>query len=155
VACARCHDHKFDPISTRDYYALAGVFASIRRAELSLLPADVDARARKARARVRVLQSEIRKAREEDRLAELKAEVARLRATPGYDSPPAVGVEDASLLVLPDGPDKTKLVYKPGVGQDVPIHLRGNAGAAGALVPRRFLAVLSAGRPRRFTQGSG
>jgi len=28
VACARCHDHKFDPFSMRDYYALAGVFAS-------------------------------------------------------------------------------------------------------------------------------
>src|SRR4029078_4047694 len=28
VACARCHDHKFDPIFSRDYYALAGVFAS-------------------------------------------------------------------------------------------------------------------------------
>ena len=28
VACARCHDHKYDPISTSDYYALAGVFAS-------------------------------------------------------------------------------------------------------------------------------
>ena len=28
VACARCHDHKYDPISTEDYYALAGVFAS-------------------------------------------------------------------------------------------------------------------------------
>jgi len=28
VACARCHDHKFDPISTRDYYALYGVFKS-------------------------------------------------------------------------------------------------------------------------------
>lgn len=28
VACARCHDHKFDPIPTEDYYALAGVFAS-------------------------------------------------------------------------------------------------------------------------------
>ena len=28
TACARCHDHKFDPISTQDYYALAGVFAS-------------------------------------------------------------------------------------------------------------------------------
>ncbi|MGB7346195.1 MAG: PSD1 and planctomycete cytochrome C domain-containing protein [Pirellulaceae bacterium] len=27
VACARCHDHKFDPIPTSDYYALAGVFA--------------------------------------------------------------------------------------------------------------------------------
>ena len=30
VACARCHDHKFDPISTGDYYALAGVFASTK-----------------------------------------------------------------------------------------------------------------------------
>lgn len=28
VACARCHDHKHDPIPTRDYYALAGVFSS-------------------------------------------------------------------------------------------------------------------------------
>ncbi len=28
VACSRCHDHKFDPIPTRDYYALHGVFAS-------------------------------------------------------------------------------------------------------------------------------
>ena len=28
VACARCHDHKFDPITQDDYYALAGIFAS-------------------------------------------------------------------------------------------------------------------------------
>ncbi|XZE32493.1 PSD1 and planctomycete cytochrome C domain-containing protein [Pirellulaceae bacterium SH501] len=28
VACARCHDHKFDPISQEDYYALAGIFQS-------------------------------------------------------------------------------------------------------------------------------
>src|SRR5204862_2614615 len=26
VACARCHDHKFDPIPTRDYYSLAGIY---------------------------------------------------------------------------------------------------------------------------------
>ncbi len=30
VACARCHDHKYDPIPTSDYYALAGVFAGTR-----------------------------------------------------------------------------------------------------------------------------
>ena len=30
IACARCHDHKFDPILTRDYYSLAGIFASTR-----------------------------------------------------------------------------------------------------------------------------
>ncbi len=28
VSCARCHDHKFDPIPTADYYALAGIFLS-------------------------------------------------------------------------------------------------------------------------------
>jgi hypothetical protein len=28
VLCARCHDHKFDPIATREYYALAGIFQS-------------------------------------------------------------------------------------------------------------------------------
>ena len=28
VACARCHDHKFDPIQTRDYYSMMGMFAS-------------------------------------------------------------------------------------------------------------------------------
>jgi Protein of unknown function (DUF1553)/Protein of unknown function (DUF1549)/Planctomycete cytochrome C len=30
IGCARCHDHKFDPILQRDYYALAGIFASTR-----------------------------------------------------------------------------------------------------------------------------
>ncbi|WP_425614645.1 PSD1 and planctomycete cytochrome C domain-containing protein [Anatilimnocola sp. NA78] len=30
VACARCHDHKFDPFSMQDYYALAGVFSSTK-----------------------------------------------------------------------------------------------------------------------------
>ena len=36
VACARCHDHKFDPIPTKDYYGLAGVFASTMRTEQPL-----------------------------------------------------------------------------------------------------------------------
>ena len=30
VGCARCHDHKFDPLPQRDYYALAGIFRSTR-----------------------------------------------------------------------------------------------------------------------------
>src|SRR5205085_252357 len=30
VSCARCHNHKFDPILTRDYYSLAGMFASTK-----------------------------------------------------------------------------------------------------------------------------
>ncbi len=30
IACARCHDHKFDPIPTKDYYAMAGIFKSTK-----------------------------------------------------------------------------------------------------------------------------
>ncbi|MEP7366493.1 MAG: DUF1553 domain-containing protein [Acidobacteriota bacterium] len=33
VGCARCHDHKFDPIPTKDYYALAGIFKSSKTME--------------------------------------------------------------------------------------------------------------------------
>jgi hypothetical protein len=40
IGCARCHDHKFDPILTKDYYALAGVFASTAAAPRPL--ADID-----------------------------------------------------------------------------------------------------------------
>jgi len=42
LACARCHDHKFDPIPARDFYALAGSLRNTRRVETFL---DTDARA--------------------------------------------------------------------------------------------------------------
>src|SRR5205085_12657439 len=35
-ACARCHDHKFDAVSQRDYYALAGIFESSRPAIVTI-----------------------------------------------------------------------------------------------------------------------
>jgi Protein of unknown function (DUF1549)/Protein of unknown function (DUF1553)/Planctomycete cytochrome C len=38
VACARCHDHKFDAISTKDYYGLAGYLQSSRQREAGLDP---------------------------------------------------------------------------------------------------------------------
>ena len=50
LGCARCHDHKFDPIPTRDYYALAGIFANVQAMEHSNvskwidLPLPVDAK---------------------------------------------------------------------------------------------------------------
>jgi len=44
VACARCHDHKFDPIPQRDYYALAGIFSNTEYKEYPRAPAEVVAR---------------------------------------------------------------------------------------------------------------
>ncbi|MGH9720728.1 MAG: DUF1549 domain-containing protein, partial [Bryobacteraceae bacterium] len=70
VACARCHDHKFDPIPTRDYYSLAGIFASTKSlakvegtvSELyfaPLAPADVYSQYDAHRKRIRNKQREI------------------------------------------------------------------------------------------------
>ncbi len=38
TGCAQCHDHKFDPIPTNDYYALQGVFESTENVEIPLAP---------------------------------------------------------------------------------------------------------------------
>ena len=44
VSCARCHDHKFDPISQRDYYALYGIMTSSRPALMTVDAPGVGAR---------------------------------------------------------------------------------------------------------------
>ena len=57
VSCARCHDHKFDAISQRDYYALFGIFASCRPTQVAINVVDD---LRRNQKELRELKSSIR-----------------------------------------------------------------------------------------------
>jgi hypothetical protein len=48
VGCARCHNHKFDPITQVDYYALQAIFAGVQHGERPLAPGDKAEREREA-----------------------------------------------------------------------------------------------------------
>ena len=109
LGCARCHDHKFDPVGMRDYYALYGIFESSRypfpgseqkQRVRSLAPLDADpADARRWR------DYEARVARLADELAALERPVpaATLRALGDLDGDfelqaPAAGGSDGVLV---------------------------------------------------------
>lgn len=107
LACARCHDHKFDPITTRDYYGLAGIFfsshildkfaaksAGEKLMRIPLLSKEESA-ARQARlARVAVLEKQLSAGKLP--LTEKKQRVAGLE---GLWSLQAKGVANPSLTV--------------------------------------------------------
>jgi hypothetical protein len=59
VHCARCHDHKFDPVPTRDYYRLAAGLAGVRHGTRGYMTGETEARLDHARSRVQRLRSEI------------------------------------------------------------------------------------------------
>jgi hypothetical protein len=92
VACARCHDHKFDPVSTADYYGLAGIFFSTKilpdpgpkTAGSPMLRTPLATRARKEAIanHQRMLEEAdiaLKKVRNEARLAVARALLPRLR----------------------------------------------------------------------------
>lgn len=166
LACARCHDHKTDPITTQDYYALAGVFASVRIADRQTVNDEIwlpVAKARKEVGRIEAEKKELKKKKPEDldkQLAALDEKIAAIKkATPHYDVPTVNGVVEAALFVKkkPDGQHGTLLDYKMGEAQDIAMHKRGNPNDTGEVVPRRFLSAFPAGEegPRRFNHGSG
>ena len=94
VSCARCHDHKFDPISQADYYALFGILSSCRPGRTEFTAADVLARHREE---LLALKPEIRRQLAAQWLAAVPALAARMEAA---DAPWRTA-EDAARLLHP------------------------------------------------------
>ena len=64
VGCAKCHDHKFDPVSQQDYYALQAIFAGVQHGERELPTLDSHERAQQHTQVARELKAAEREARE-------------------------------------------------------------------------------------------
>lgn len=158
VSCARCHDHKFDPISTEDYYGIAGVFASTQFDERPMLPPAEAQVVRIARQQVKQLNEQLKpfKAKNAPEAEVLERQIAEIRAnTPHFDEPWAHVLKESSLYVVPDGADATKLEYRDAVARDLPVFRRGNPGNPGDIVPRRYLSVFQTPDSTGFKHGSG
>ena len=167
VACARCHDHKFDPISNDDYYAMAGVFASSMSVRRPLSEVDSETEKKVAYGQVRgffleylikLMKGEASTVREpEKKIEKFQAELTALKkATPEMKGDYTHAVIDAGLWVDGSDPDLTNLDFRMGQHRDLPIFQRGNPANPGAMAPRHFLTVLETGAAAEpFRHGSG
>lgn len=176
LGCARCHDHKFDPIDMSDYYGLAGIFKStmsMRRYKKlaewheNLLPSEA-ATALKADLEAKVAA---KKTAVEQFVAVADAQInEKLAADPNSKRPEKLETlyseaTKAELKKLRDElaeleKDAKELPSAMGVTEDkvtdVAIHLRGDPLKLGDVVPRRTPIVLNGPSGLQFTdQESG
>ena len=166
VACARCHDHKFDPITANDYYALAGVFASMWQLNRPMVAMESAAAERLTWKHERLyrIKGVYGNLRELDTVApELHAEIIAMKPEyealemelGGSDVPMTPAVVDCGVWVDGSTPTVTRFDLRPGEPRDLPVFVRGNVANPGQIVQRRFLSVFARGEPEPFRQGSG
>ena len=166
VACARCHDHKFDPITTRDYYGLSGVFASmwlVKRPIIEMDPVQAETLTWEHEKLVRV-GGELDNLKDLDtiapelhpRIAALQKEIQTLKERLDKDDTPLThAVIDCGVWIDGSTPTVTWIDLRPGQPRDLPVFIGGNVANPGPIVPRGFLSVLTRGEPEPFRQGSG
>jgi len=163
LACARCHDHKYDPLTHSDYYAIAGVLSNSKSTDVALSEGVDAAEVVRSRKSVKALDAEFEKLsksdRDEDKLkaTEIRQKIEQAKSVAGYDSLLTPGVEDLRLEVRQaEGSHGSRIVFEREL-KDSAIEIRGNPNKLGASVPRRFVSVLTQPTSvvQGWTQGSG
>ena len=147
VACARCHDHKFDPVSIKDYYAIAGVFNNTSIADKPLAPDmvvkaydDHQNKIKSFEKQIKQLNDKIKKEKREITEEEKKKrdEWAKNRDELRKSLPPKYAIAHG---------------LRENGSNNMHVAIRGDLRKKGEEVPRRFLEVIS--RDKTFNKKSG
>jgi hypothetical protein len=171
IACARCHDHKTDPFSMQDYYALAGVFTSTRTYfGTAVSPANRVGGDPLPLPRVKGLKAyhesipPARVAKLKEQLASLRKEQVERQAKAwqaikdGQDPEPFFNIRDALRIFWTSGAIEGQLEKVDESGQALPLAMgvldkervvdarlfeRGDVSQPRSAVPRRFPEVFA------------
>ena len=153
INCARCHDHKFDPVTAEDYYALYGIFNSTRypwpgiemeqkqRDLVPLVSADIAEQAKQLHVDERKLlddgvkaldqqKKELSKEATDDDKKSLDGLIKKAREKADSHAKQPLPFEQAYAIV-----DAETIA-------DSPIQIKGDPTKAGEVAPRHFLTVL-------------
>jgi cytochrome c553 len=148
LGCARCHDHKFDPITAADYYGLAGFLYSTKTMRNYGVVAVWHERPIASKEEVAAL-------------AAYDAKLAKMRSDQvAQDKPGFRAALGFAAVANYERHRKTQAEFqktRPKIaevmaveddkGQDLKIHLRGNHLTLGTVAPRRFLKVIAGDTP--------
>jgi hypothetical protein len=153
VSCARCHDHKFDPITTQDYYALYGIFHSTRypwpgieldknqrdfvplvepgqRIEAAAIIKSRQQERTRLNKDVNALREQLKDTTDAEKKKSLQAQIKEAEKS----------LNEHSKLPLP-----FELAYAVAEGakvSNVTVQQKGDPARPGEVVPRRFLTIL-------------
>jgi mono/diheme cytochrome c family protein len=144
LGCARCHDHKFDPITAGDYYGLAGIFYSTKTMKNHTVVAAWNERP------LGTPESAAALAEYEKRVAAARADLAAVRApavaaVAGFAAAPLVKHyrDKVAAVERARPPADEAMAVEDAKGENLRVHLRGNHLTLGAEAPRRFPRVVA------------
>ena len=156
LSCARCHDHKFDPIAQTDYYALYGVFSSTtfphpgsegkNRPEklVPLLPpAEFEAAKKPWKEKLDALDAAAKAADALKETAQKEPETPERNARIEQARKDRDAAREQRKIVADNPPWQLAYAVSEGAAADARLHVRGDPKRLGETVPRHYLTVLN------------
>ncbi|MBL6764842.1 MAG: PSD1 domain-containing protein [Verrucomicrobiae bacterium] len=164
VSCSRCHDHKFDPIPTQDYYSWYNIFANTQEPEFGAERIVEDIQNSSA-----VYQDYMSKLQGFQKIYDANEAIMKMsgreRTKKGISRDRFRTVQNDFRRAMnniadlnashPGAPKRAHIVYDVKKPRDYKVFNLGDPKSQGEIAPRRFLEILSPAKRGEYKEGSG